>query len=509
MDLPVPVGHILANKYRVDRFIAAGGMGVVAAGLHLELDQPVAIKFLSMENGLSGEGAERFRREARAAAKIHSEHVVRVFDVGLLDAQAPYLVMELLEGNDLDDEVASRGALPISEAVGYVLQAIDAIAEAHAVGIVHRDLKPSNLYLAQRADGLRVVKVLDFGISKSLIAGRPSEMGLTKTSSLVGSPLFMSPEQMRSAKDVDARTDTWALGAILYYLLTAVEPFDADTLPQLCVAVMNEPHRPLRELLPGAPESLERVLDKCLAKDRALRFSSLAELAEALVPFAPGFRAHAERAIRLLGRQARDSLTPVPEVSLLPQATPSQIRGAVTEVAEAPVDAAAQTERRPALPATSETQSAWDKTGRNVINRRRVPIIATSLVAVVAVVAFMASRNAQTSGLPTSPTGVREVPAENAAAAVQTLGAATPEPERTEALAPAPVVPESQPQVVPVAPAVPSVAIAAVSPAVPAVQAKPASAVRPRAGAAPRPASNEKRTTTSTSMDVTYFGGRR
>src|SRR6187402_3368467 len=253
MDLPVVVGQVVAQKYRVDRVIGQGGMGVVVAGFHLELDQPVAIKFLVTESGLESEGAERFRREARAAAKIHSEHVARVFDIGLLDERLPYMVMELLNGNDLEHEIDRRGALPVAEATGYLLQAIDAVAEAHSAGIVHRDLKPTNLFLAQRADGSRIVKVLDFGISKLVGPGWGPDAALTRSASIFGSPLYMSPEQMRSSKDVDVRSDIWSLGAILYELIAGQPPYVADSMPALCLAIISAPPRPLRELVPAAP----------------------------------------------------------------------------------------------------------------------------------------------------------------------------------------------------------------------------------------------------------------
>jgi serine/threonine-protein kinase len=485
MELPVPVGHILANKYRVDRFIAAGGMGVVAAGMHLELDQPVAIKFLCIENELSGEGVERFRREARAAAKIHSEHVVRVFDVGLLDAQVPYLVMELLEGNDLDVEIEARGALPVYEAVSYVLQAIDALAEAHAVGIVHRDLKPSNLYLARRSDGLRVIKVLDFGISKSLIKSTPSEMGLTKTSSLVGSPLFMSPEQMRSAKDVDARTDVWALGSILYYLVTAREPFDGDTLPQLCVSVMNEPHRPAREVVPSVPEALDQVIARCLEKDRARRFDSLAELAEALVPFAPGFRAHAERASRLLGKRPRESFTPDQD-ALRPSHV--ELAGALTQRI---VEPHAAVEPSPAARA-SETQASWDQTARNAATKKRVPIIASLVVVAIAVVAFFSTRSTPGIAVPPNTVPEAESPRQSVAAATPEISAPA---ESAEARATASAAPSAEIEVAPRSPS------SAASP-------KAGSAPRPRAASVARPVTPEKKPG-KPEVDVTYFGGRR
>ena len=200
MDLPVPLGHVVAHKYRVDHVIGSGGMGVVVRGYHLELDQPIAIKFLSvmLDRGVREESAERFRREARTAARIHSEHTVKVLDTGVV-GDVPYMVMELLQGNDLGQELARHGPLPIGLAAHYLLQAIDAIAEAHALGIVHRDLKPGNLFLAQGADGTRSIKVLDFGISKTFANMRTDDVVLTKTASMIGSPLYMSPEQMRSA----------------------------------------------------------------------------------------------------------------------------------------------------------------------------------------------------------------------------------------------------------------------------------------------------------------------
>src|SRR6185369_3398831 len=371
MDLPIAVGQVVAQKYRVDRFIGQGGMGVVVAGFHLELDQPVAIKFLVSESGLEGEGAERFRREARAAAKIHSEHVARVFDIGLLDERVPYMVMELLHGHELEHEMERRGPLPIGEAVGYVLQAIDAVAEAHAAGIVHRDLKPTNLFLAQRADGSRIVKVLDFGISKSLGLGRPREVALTRTAAFVGSPLYMSPEQMRSARDVDARADVWALGAILYAMVTGQLPHPGNSLPEECVAVMNNAPRPLRDFVPDAPDGLQAILTRCLAKEPTHRYSTVAELAEQLLPFAPEWHLVVERVTRLLGGAqagsyppsfARSSNTPV--VSSVP---PQRVSAPQMNDQTSP----------------SATESSWSKTGRKGGKRRRAPLIIAALLGLV------------------------------------------------------------------------------------------------------------------------------
>ncbi|HEX4352856.1 MAG TPA: serine/threonine-protein kinase, partial [Polyangiales bacterium] len=243
---PVVIGDVIAGKYVVERVIGEGGMGVVLAARHLELDQRVAIKFLLPEIAETGMAAERFRREARAAARIRGQHVCRVLDVGTLETGIPFMVMEYLEGRDLASELEDRGRMPVEEAVGYVLQACEALAEAHANGVIHRDLKPANLFLEACADGSRRLKVLDFGVSKSLIEGTAGrQAALTKTSSLVGSPLYMSPEQLDSARDVDARTDIWALGVVLYELIAGHTPFNGDTIPQLVTAVLHDPPRAL------------------------------------------------------------------------------------------------------------------------------------------------------------------------------------------------------------------------------------------------------------------------
>ena len=281
-------GDILAGKYRIDKILGAGGMGVVVAARHMQLDEKVAIKFLLPEALGSSEAMARFAREARAAVKIKSEHVARVIDVGTLETGAPYIVMEYLEGGDLAAWVHQRGALAVEQAVEFILQACEAIADAHGLGIVHRDLKPSNLFCVRRSDGVLSVKVLDFGISKvtGLGASGP-DMGMTKTKAVMGSPLYMSPEQMHSAKEVDARTDIWALGVILYELLTGSVPFSGDTLPEICFRIATEPPPPLRSRRPDAPDGIEAVILKCLEKDRTRRYSNVAELAVALAPFGP------------------------------------------------------------------------------------------------------------------------------------------------------------------------------------------------------------------------------
>ncbi|MFS8068038.1 MAG: serine/threonine-protein kinase, partial [Byssovorax sp.] len=209
-------GELIAGKYRVDRVLGAGGMGTVFAATHVVLGQRVAIKRMHPERIGRHNAGPRFLREARAAARLRSQHVARVIDVGVLEDGAPFIVMEHLDGEDLAALVDRRGALPVAEAVEYVLQAAEAIAEAHAAGIVHRDLKPENLFLSFDLAGAPCIKVLDFGISKLL----GDELALTRAAVAVGTPLYMSPEQMVSSRDVDSRTDLWSLGVVLYELVT-------------------------------------------------------------------------------------------------------------------------------------------------------------------------------------------------------------------------------------------------------------------------------------------------
>ncbi|HYQ02444.1 MAG TPA: serine/threonine-protein kinase [Polyangiaceae bacterium] len=472
MELPIAVGQVVAQKYRVDRFIGQGGMGVVVAGFHLELDQPVAIKFLLAESGLQSEGAERFRREARAAAKIHSEHVARVFDIGLLDERVPYMVMELLHGNELEIEMERRGALPVGEAVGYLLQAIDAVAEAHSAGIVHRDLKPTNLFLAQRADGSRIVKVLDFGISKSLGTGRQSEVALTRTAAFVGSPLYMSPEQMRSARDVDARADVWALGAILYAMVTGQLPHPGNSLPEVCLAVMNNPPRPLRDFIASVPEALEAIVLKCLAKEPAQRYASVAELAEQLLPFAPEWHLVVERATRLLGGAAVGSY---PASFVRSSHTP-----VVSSVTRQRISAPQMNDSTP----PNATEAPWSKTGRKGAKRRRAPLLIAALFGVIAVlgVLVMTRRKPETPALAAVPTP-SSAPSTPLAPVVSDVHAAVPAAASAELVKAGAEVSN----VKPTASATPSVA-----------SAKAADRAAPRAI---EPAPGAPR--------YTYFGGRR
>ena len=292
-DLPVAIGDVLAGKYRVDSVLGVGGMGVVVAATHVQLEQKVALKFLLPGALQSKEAVERFLREAKAAVRLKSEHVAKVTDVGTLESGAPYMVMEFLQGADLS-RIVQETPLAIDEAVSFILQACEPIAEAHSIGIVHRDIKPQNLFVTRRVDGRPLIKVLDFGISKSI--DTQTGLSLTRTSSIMGSPLYMSPEQMRSTKSVDQRTDIWALGVVLYELITGRVPWEAEAVPELCLKVVQDEPDPPKSLKPTLSEGLQAVILKCLRKDPKERFQNVAELAAAIEPYAQSeSRGSAER----------------------------------------------------------------------------------------------------------------------------------------------------------------------------------------------------------------------
>ena len=283
MDLALE-NELLAGKYRVERVLGEGGMGVVVRAIHTQLEQPVALKFLQPEALKRPALVARFAREAKALARLTTEHVARVIDVGTLDSGAPYIVMEYLDGEDLAALLDRRGRLPIEEAATYLLQACEAIAEAHAARIVHRDLKPANLFLARQRDGGSIIKVLDFGIAKAL----DDDAALTKTSAGLGSAHYMAPEQMRNAKSCDERADLWACGVILFELTTGLVPVEGDSVHEVVAAVIEQRRHSLQDLLPGAPPALAALVDRCLEVDPAKRLPSVLEFAEGLSTLVDG-----------------------------------------------------------------------------------------------------------------------------------------------------------------------------------------------------------------------------
>jgi serine/threonine-protein kinase len=345
--ITIKPGDLVLSKYRVDRVLGEGAMGVVLAVTNVDLEQRFAVKIMRPSKA-AAESHQRFVREARIAARLRSEYAVKVVDVGTTETGEPYMLMEHLDGHDLAAELRARGRLVIADAVGYVLEACEALAEAHAAGIVHRDIKPANLFLARGPGGRVVLKVLDFGISKLA-----DDVDLTGDLAVLGSPLYMSPEQMRSSKTVDARCDVWALGVTLYELLAGKTPFHADKVQAVCARVALEEPPPLGPARPDLPAGLEAVIMACLQKDPARRWPNMAALAAALVPYG-GERArwHAEAAAALLGEQVAparptDVLPPQPSAAgtsarttpLLPALTGTTGAAAMAQATLAPVPA--------------------------------------------------------------------------------------------------------------------------------------------------------------------------
>jgi len=282
--LPVVPGQLIGDRYLIGSVIGEGGMGVVCAATHVALGTPVAVKLIHSALKHDPESVLRFLNEARTAASLKGDHIARVYDVGQLESGEPYLVMEQLDGMGLDAFIRERGPLSQADAVDIVLQACEGLAEAHAVALVHRDIKPANLFLATRPDGSLTLKILDFGISKRLLDS--VRRGLTDPGRSLGSPSYMSPEQMMDSSQVDQRADVWSLGILLYELLTNECPFVGESVPQVCAAVLTAPAPRPSDLRSEVDSGLDAVVLHCLEKDPGKRYSSVALLADAIRPFA-------------------------------------------------------------------------------------------------------------------------------------------------------------------------------------------------------------------------------
>jgi len=328
------VGDIIADKYRVDGQLGEGGMAVIFAAHHLLLDKPIAVKLLSPELPRLPQVIERFLTEARAAARVDSPHVARVMDVGVLVNGLPYMVMERLDGCDLEELLRLEKRLAIGDAVDYVLQALQGLANAHTLGVVHRDLKPSNLYLAHQPDGTAIVKILDFGIAKLDTATR-----MTSAGQAVGSPTYMSPEHIRNDA-VDHRTDIWAIGVVLYELLTGQPPIEEDGVGETLAAVLNRKAQPPSTLRPEIPKELDAAIMRCLDHDPDERWPDVAHLARAIAPFGTGACASLPDSIeQTLRQQLRRYSGP----AFIPKPTPSPMMVPV------PVNPTSATQEAPAV----------------------------------------------------------------------------------------------------------------------------------------------------------------
>ena len=310
--LAVRAGQSIAGKYRVEELVGRGPSGVVISARSIHLRDQVTLKILASYTDDQDELLKRRLKKARIASALKSEHVARIVDIGVTEEGMPYVATEAMEGNTLEAELAERGTLPVEEAVGWVLEACEGLAEAHAAGLVHGDLKPQNIFLAKpkaskrgttHESDARVLKILDFGSTSPLEA-----IGDQSSSAFFGSPAFLAPEQIQSPDTVDARADIWGLGVLLYNLVSGNLPFEADTLSGVIVAVVYD----APSLLTEAPYELARLVHRCLDKDPAKRPHDVRELAAALAPFAGTRGARSsERVAAMLDASASGSIAPV------------------------------------------------------------------------------------------------------------------------------------------------------------------------------------------------------
>ncbi|WP_437876234.1 serine/threonine-protein kinase [Sorangium sp. So ce513] len=480
--LEVAPGSVLAGKYRVERVLGQGGMGIVVGAWHLHLDEPVAIKVLRDELAADPVIIERFLREARAAAKIKSRHVVRVTDADRLPSGAPYIVMEWLDGGDLASIVEREGPMDPPRAARHVIEACEALGEAHALGIVHRDLKPSNLFAARQPDGSTCTKIVDFGISKLL--GEE----LTRTEVALGTPSYMAPEQMTSARSVDARADIWALGVILYKLVTGTVPFRASTPSELGMRVLfGEPTPPEQER-PDLPPGLGQVILRCLQREPARRFATAAELAAALAPFAAGQPAMPEGAMGAQGTPEAMGAPGAPPEGAPPTLAPAAAATPHMTTASGTLPRQGGPGRRASAPPQDATPSPTTAGGPPARGPgRAVVALAAVALAAAAVFALWARRAPSTSEV-TGESSVTMAVAEPAAAASEPATTAEPRATLTPG-ASASAAPSAPATAAPPAPAAPSAAPRAPATAAPPAPAAPSAAPRaPATTAAPAPA---------------------
>lgn len=274
-------GDIIGDKYHVVKLLGRGGMGMVYLAEHERLRRPVAIKVLHSHFDDMRGAVLRFEREIRSMAIVNSPHVARALDADMMEDGSLYLVMEYLEGHDLREEQRLRRRIPYPEAVAYIIQACAGVAAAHDAGVIHRDLKPHNLFVTN-LNGARQIKILDFGIAKSLVS---LELTVTARDAALGTPLYMSPEQLRTPDDISMRSDVWALGVVLYELIAGVSPFAAETPGAVVAAVVLQDLVPLAALTSDVPRGLSDVISAALVKAPAHRITSTRELADRLAPF--------------------------------------------------------------------------------------------------------------------------------------------------------------------------------------------------------------------------------
>ncbi len=423
VSMGIATGVVLDGKYLVGRIVGAGAVGIVFEAQNLELDEKVAIKCLRPEMLVDTAMVARFAREAKAAAAIKSEYVATVYDVGTSPDGIPYIVMEYLDGKDLGQLVQEQGTLGARTAVEYALQVCEALAVAHSKGIVHRDIKPENLLLTERAGGMRIIKVLDFGISKAALTGSifRDELPLVKTVNLMGTPLYMSPEQVRCSDGVDVRSDIWSLGMVIYEVMTGETAFAGTSITEICAAILESKPKPIELHRNDLPSGLVDVVNKCLEKDVNRRYQNVAELALALMPFGPKrTRLNVERAVAVL--QAAGQLDPKVTVnSTMPPPTSDAMSVSLNTPFPLPPGVPSSPSTNPGLAMPSSAPSLPEEASEPSARGRKIVlglVIVATIVALASATSMILGRNATPEPPPTA--------AKNAPTATETPTATTP-----------------------------------------------------------------------------------
>src|SRR5450432_2844644 len=293
-------GEIVDGKYRIIRLIGEGGMGAVYEGENTRIHRRVAIKVLHAGVAETAEAVQRFEREAQAAGRIGSEHIVEVLDLGNLASGDRYMVMEFMDGDSLSTRIQNKGRIPPIDLYPIAHQLLAALHAAHTAGIIHRDLKPDNVYLLKARGGVAdFVKLLDFGISKFNQLSGDSGFSMTRTGAVMGTPYYMAPEQAKGAKDMDHRVDLYATGVILYESVTGQVPFNADTFNELLFKIVLEEPRPIEQLVPDIDSNFAAIINKAMARDPSTRFQSAKDFQHALEQWANGAGAELANGLRL------------------------------------------------------------------------------------------------------------------------------------------------------------------------------------------------------------------
>lgn len=479
------IGTVVNGKYRIESVLGRGAMGVVVECQHVELHERVALKFLMAGNTAHEDLGVRFLREAQMSARLKNEHISRVVDVGVWEGSVPYMVMEYLEGKDLRATMRAHGRLRLERAIDYAVQACEGVAEAHAQGIVHRDLKPSNLFVTRRADGSDLVKILDFGISKWSLPGREIGEG-TETGIILGSPKYMSPEQIFASSKVDARADVWSIGAIVYEMLAGRPPFDMATFAQTCAELSTDRLPPsICAQVQEVPPALEIAVFRCFERAVDRRTQTVAELAGELLdaigsPFASVVRQRIEATLDLRGSSGRLQR---------PESVSRIVVGPFAGVGTSPLSATGHslaTRSDATLGSASDGSSSlevlMDMPGEPPRSKRKRLLVAAVLgivLAAAAIVGALASRPASpvSSPAPDVPAALETVAAPHPATIAMPAPSAEPPILDTSAEAPVEAKPRVRPAVVHARP----------------LAAPPSVAPSPTAAAAPKPIESVKK----------------